>query len=203
MFGTGSRSGVWAGGAPSGQPTLGGASQGNLCSPTFVGVPVPIAEHALQPATEWLSQRRLHDGCGLGLPACASRMDYNNVFEQRCHRHARACSGCTTWKASRSTRRSTRVARPWPSGVKFNYNKKYVLDLNYVNYADERFRSAVRSRLLLGRGKRDLLNPGDGPDEDDQQDARLRDRGVEPGWVRRCPPWQRSAMRRSRASART
>jgi hypothetical protein len=67
-----------------------------------------------------------------------------------------ASSGCMTSKASRSIRRSTKVARPWRSAqVQLQQEVRTRPELRRL--CGKRFRSAVRSRLLLGRGKRDLL----------------------------------------------
>jgi hypothetical protein len=49
MFGTASGPDYGPGGEPAGQPTLGGASLGNFCSPTFVGLPVPLANTLYNP----------------------------------------------------------------------------------------------------------------------------------------------------------
>ncbi|MDH4167414.1 MAG: DUF1302 domain-containing protein, partial [Gammaproteobacteria bacterium] len=49
MYGTGSGPGYGPGGAPEGQPGAGAGTQGNLCSPTAVGAPVPAANTLYNP----------------------------------------------------------------------------------------------------------------------------------------------------------
>ena len=71
MYGTGSGPEYGPAATPQGQPRFGALSGGNLCSPTLVGAPVPIANALLQPAAGRLPERRLRDRHGLGLPPAA------------------------------------------------------------------------------------------------------------------------------------
>jgi hypothetical protein len=82
----GSTPGYGPGGAPSGQPTLGGASQGNLCSPTFVGLPVPIPNTLYNPHPNGCRNDGYITDVAWGYRVRVS-LDYNNVFKHACHGH--------------------------------------------------------------------------------------------------------------------
>ena len=111
MYGTASSAAYGPGGSPAGQPTLGGASLGNTCSPTFVGLPVPVFNTLYNPQPIGCKNDGFVTDFAWGYRLRVS-MDYNNVLNSGVT-VTRACSGCTTWKACRWTRRSTRTARPW------------------------------------------------------------------------------------------
>ncbi len=137
MFGTGSGPGYGPGDAPSGQPTLGGASQGNLCSPTFVGLPVPIPNTLYNPQPNGCRNDGYITDTAWGYRVRVS-MDYNNVFN----------SGVTVTPSLFWLHDVEGVSidpafnqgrQTLAFGLKFNYNKKYVLDLNYVDYAESDF----------------------------------------------------------------
>ena len=141
MYGTGSSAAYGPGGSPSGQPALGPASLGDLCRPTFRGLeesagafvpntlynPHPIGCENDGYVTDFSWGYRLRVA-----------MDYNNVFD----------SGVTVTPSLFWSQDVEGVSMD-PTfnedrqilglGVKFSLNKRYVLDLNYVDYADENF----------------------------------------------------------------
>lgn len=136
-YGTGSGPGYSTGGPPSGQPTLGGAVLGNTCSPTYAGVPVPLANGLYNPHPEGCRNDGYITDFSWGYRVRLSA-DYNNVFD----------SGVTVtpsvfWQddvegvsidpAFNEGRQTLGL------GVKFNLNKKYVFDMNYVTYANDTF----------------------------------------------------------------
>jgi hypothetical protein len=90
----------------------------------------------VQPGTQRLSQRWLHHGQCLGL-STARLADYNNVLN----------SGVTVTPAVLGARRGRRLDGPTfiedrktlGLGLKFSYNKKYTLEMNYVDYANADF----------------------------------------------------------------
>jgi hypothetical protein len=137
MFGTGSGQGYAAGGAPSGQPTLGGASQGNLCSPTFTGLPVPVANTLYNPHPNGCRNDGYITDHAWGYRLRVS-LDYNNVMNSGVTVTpsvfwGQDVEGISIDPAFIEDRETLGL------GLKFNYNKKYVLDLNYVDYADDNF----------------------------------------------------------------
>jgi hypothetical protein len=137
MYGTGSGQGYGPGGSPSGQPALGPASLGNMCSPTFVGAPVPIANTLYNPQPIGCKNDGYVTDFAWGYRVRASA-DYNNVFNTGVTvtpsvfwlDDVEGVSMDPTFNEGR---------QQLGLGVKFNLNKKYVFDLNYVNYADKNF----------------------------------------------------------------
>jgi hypothetical protein len=137
MYGTGSSADYGPGGSPSGQPTLGGASLGNLCSPTFVGLPVPVPNTLYNPHPIGCKNDGYVTDFAWGYRLRLS-MDYNNVLNSGVtvtpsvfwSHDVEGVSMDPTFNEDRKT---------LGLGLKFNLNKKYVLDLNYTQYADENF----------------------------------------------------------------
>lgn len=137
MYGTGSGPGYAAGGAPSGQPALGGASQGNLCSPTFVGAPVPVYNTLYNPHPEACRNDGYITDFAWGYRVRV-QMDYNNVFDTGVTvtpsvYWADDVEGVSIDPAFNEGRQTLGL------GVKFNLNKKYQFDVNYVTYANDTF----------------------------------------------------------------
>ena len=137
MYGTGSGAGYGVSSDPSGQPALGVASQGNMCSPTFAGLPVPIPNSLYNPSPNGCRNDGYVTDLAWGYRLRAS-MDYNNVFN----------SGVTVTPSVFWSHDVEGVSmdptfiedrKVLGVGVKFNLDKRYVLDLNYVDYADENF----------------------------------------------------------------
>jgi hypothetical protein len=137
MYGTGSGPDYGPGGAPSGQPTLGGAAQGNLCSPTFVGVPVPVFNTLYNPHPDGCRNDGYITDMAWGYRLRVS-MDYNNVMN----------TGVTITPSVFWSQDVEGVSidpqfiedrQVLGLGAKFTYNKKYVFDLNWVDYADNNF----------------------------------------------------------------
>ncbi len=137
MYGTGSSPAYGPGGPPAGQPTLGGASQGNLCSPTFVGLPVPVFNTLYNPHPEGCRNDGYITDMAWGYRLRVS-MGYNNVLNSGVtvtpsvfwSQDVEGVSIDPTFNEDRST---------LGLGVKFDMSKKYVLDLNWVSYADNNF----------------------------------------------------------------
>jgi Protein of unknown function (DUF1302) len=137
MYGTGSSSAYGPGGSPAGQPTLGAASQGNLCSPTFVGLPVSVANSLYNPHPIGCKNDGYITDFAWGYRLRVS-MDYNSVFN----------TGVTVSPSLFWSHDVEGVSmdpafiedrKVLGAGLKFSLNKKYVLDLNYVDYDDENF----------------------------------------------------------------
>ena len=126
-----------------------------MCSPTFVGLPVPVANPLYNPQPNGCRNDGYVTDVAWGYRLRVS-MDYNNVMDTGVTvtpsvfwaHDVEGVSMDPTFIEDRMT---------LGLGVKFNYNKKYVFDINYVSYENDELRSAVRSRLLLGRRQRDLL----------------------------------------------
>ena len=135
MFGTGSTPAFVTSG-PEGQPGFGAASGGNLCLPYMQNFSVaPNSQYNAQPngctndgyITDFAWGYRLRVS-----------MDYNNVGD----------SGVTVTPSVFWSHDVDGVSidpafiedrQTLGLGLKFNYNKKYTVDLNYVNYGDENF----------------------------------------------------------------
>ena len=136
MYGTGSGPEYAPGGFPQGQPTI-PLIDGNWCSPTLVGSPVPVANTSFNPHPIGCKNDGYITDMAWGYRLRVS-MDYNNVLN----------SGVTVTPSVFWSHDVEGVSMD-PAfiedrqvlglGVKFNYNKKYVLDLNYVDYADNNF----------------------------------------------------------------
>jgi len=137
MFGYGSGPEWGVTGLPEGQPGFGAFSGGNLCSPTMQNAPLPVANSFYNPQPEGCK----NDGYvtdqawGYRLRVTA---DYLNVFN----------SGITVtpsvfWSQDvdgvSMDPQFTEDRQVLGLGAKFTYNKKYVLDLNYVTYGNNNF----------------------------------------------------------------
>jgi hypothetical protein len=138
MFGTGSGEGYAADPtSPEGQPGLGANSQGNLCSPTLVGAPVPVPNPLYNAQPNGCRNDGYVTDVSWGYRLRAS-MDYNNVMDTGVTvtpsvfwaHDVEGVSMDPTFIEDRKT---------LGLGVKFNYNKAYTLDLNYVRYEDGGF----------------------------------------------------------------
>jgi hypothetical protein len=139
MFGTGSGTGYGPATAdsPEGQPGLGAISQGNLCSPTFAGAPVPIANSLYNPAPKGCKNDGYVTDSAWGYRVRVA-MDYNNVWNSGVTVSpsvfwAHDVDGVSMDPTFIEDRQTLGL------GVKFNLNKRYQLDVNYVNYADNNF----------------------------------------------------------------
>jgi hypothetical protein len=137
MFGTASGPDYGPGGFPEGQPGLGAASQGNFCSPTFTGVPVPVPNSLYNPQPDGCTNDGFVTDVAWGYRLRLSA-DYNNVMDSGVTvtpsvfwaHDVEGVSMDPTFIEDRMT---------LGLGVKFNYNKKYVLDVNYVSYRNGGF----------------------------------------------------------------
>ncbi|HWJ07533.1 MAG TPA: DUF1302 domain-containing protein [Steroidobacteraceae bacterium] len=138
MFGTGSGPGYDVGGGPSGQPVLGAYSAGNTCTPMFAGAPpVPLANSLYNPHPIGCKNDGYVTDSAWGYRLRVSA-DYNNVFNTGVTvtpsvfwaDDVEGVSMDPTFNEGRQT---------LGLGVKFNLNKRYVFDVNYVQYADENF----------------------------------------------------------------
>lgn len=137
MYGTGSGPGYGPGGPPPGQPSLGPVSQGNTCSPTFVGLPVPVANSLYNPHPDGCRNDGYITDYAWGYRVRVN-LDYNNVFNSGVTVSpsvfwSHDVDGISIDPAFIEDRSVLGL------GVKFNYNKKYLLELNYVEYADNNF----------------------------------------------------------------
>jgi hypothetical protein len=137
MFGTASGPDYGPGGFPEGQPGLGAASQGNFCSPTFTGVPVPVPNSLYNPQPDGCTNDGFVTDVAWGYRLRLSA-DYNNVMDSGVTvtpsvfwaHDVEGVSMDPTFIEDRMT---------LGLGLKFNYNKKYVLDVNYVSYRNGGF----------------------------------------------------------------
>ncbi len=138
MFGTGSSPGYGPGGAPAGpdrRPDR--ITQGNLCSPTFVGLPIPVANTLYNPHPEGCRNDGYVTDMAWGYRLRLS-VSYNNVMSTGIgvtpsvfwSDDVDGVSMDPTFNEGRST---------LGLGLKFDLAKKYVFDLNYVSYADNNF----------------------------------------------------------------
>jgi hypothetical protein len=137
MFGTASGPDYGPGGFPEGQPGAGAASRGDLCSPTFVGAPVPVPNTLYNPQPDGCRNDGFVTDVAWGYRLRVSA-DYNNVMDSGVTvtpsvfwaHDVEGVSMDPTFIEDRMT---------LGLGVKFNYNKKYVLDVNYVSYENGGF----------------------------------------------------------------
>jgi hypothetical protein len=137
MYGTGSGPEYGPGGFASGQPTLGGASLGNFCEPTYVGLPVPVANGFYNPHPIGCKNDGYITDMAWGYRLRVSA-DYLNAFN----------TGITVTPSVFWSQDVEGVSMD-PQfiedrqilglGLKFTYNKRYVLDLAMVDYADKNF----------------------------------------------------------------
>ena len=113
------------------------ACQGDLCSPTFVGVPVPVPNTLYNPQPNGCRNDGYVTDVAWGYRLRVSA-DYNNVMDSGVTvtpsvfwaHDVEGVSMDPTFIEDRMT---------LGLGVKFNYNKKYVLDVNYVSYENGGF----------------------------------------------------------------
>ncbi len=141
MYGTGSGQGYGPATAdnPEGRPGLGTAlgPNGDMCSPTFSGLPVPAANALYNPQPNGCRNDGYVTDVAWGYRLRVS-MDYNNVMDSGVTvtpsvfwaHDVEGVSMDPTFIEDRMT---------LGLGVKFNYNKKYVLDVNYVSYDNDNF----------------------------------------------------------------
>jgi diadenosine tetraphosphatase ApaH/serine/threonine PP2A family protein phosphatase len=138
MYGTGSGPGYFYDpNSPSGQPGLDVASAGDFCSPTYSGLPVPAANRFYNPQPNGCRNDGYVTDVAWGYRLRVSA-DYNNVMNSGVTvtpsvfwaHDVEGVSMDPTFIEDRMT---------LGLGVKFNYNKKYVLDLNYVSYDNDNF----------------------------------------------------------------
>jgi len=124
---------------PSGNPGLATAlgPNGDLCSPTFSGLPVPVANALYNPQPNGCRNDGFVTDVAWGYRLRVS-MDYNNLLNSGVTvtpsvfwaHDVEGVSMDPTFIEDRMT---------LGLGVKFNYNKKYVLDVNYVSYENGGF----------------------------------------------------------------
>jgi hypothetical protein len=136
MYGTGSGPEYAPGGYPQGQTSI-PLINGNWCSPTLVGSPTPLPNTSFNPHPIGCKNDGYITDMAWGYRLRVSA-DYNNVFN----------SGVTVTPSVFWSQDVEGISMD-PAfiedrevlglGVKFNYNKKYVLDLNWVDYANNNF----------------------------------------------------------------
>ena len=124
---------------PSGNPTLGRllGPNGDLCSPTFSGAPVPVPNAFYNPHPNGCRNDGYVTDVAWGYRLRVSA-DYNNVWDSGVTvtpsvfwaHDVEGVSMDPTFIEDRMT---------LGLGLKFNYNKKYVLDVNYVSYDNDNF----------------------------------------------------------------
>jgi hypothetical protein len=137
MYGTGSGPEYAPGGFASGQPLLPSLSQGNFCEPTYVGAPVPLANGFYNPHPIGCKNDGFVTDMAWGYRLRVSA-DYLNVFN----------SGVTVTPSVFWSQDVEGVSMD-PAfiedrevlglGLKFTYDKRYVLDLALVDYSDKNF----------------------------------------------------------------
>jgi Protein of unknown function (DUF1302) len=137
MFGTGSGPEYAPGGFASGQPALSALSQGNLCEPVLVAAPVPLANAFYNPHPIGCENNGYITDSAWGYRLRVSA-DYLNAFN----------TGITVTPSVFWSQDVDGVSMD-PAfiedrqilglGLKFVYNKRYTLDLSWVNYDDKNF----------------------------------------------------------------
>jgi len=137
MYGTGSGPDYAPGGSVQGQPTLPAILNGNWCSPTFVGSPVPLPNTSYNPHPIGCKNDGFITDMAWGYRLRVSA-DYLNVLN----------SGVTVTPSVFWSQDVEGISMD-PAfiedrevlglGLKFTYNKQYVFDLNWVDYADNNF----------------------------------------------------------------
>jgi hypothetical protein len=136
MYGTGSGPDYAPGGYPQGQPSI-PLLNGNQCSPTLVGSPAVLPNTSYNPHPIGCKNDGYITDMAWGYRLRAS-LDYNNVFNSGVTMTpsvfwSHDVEGISMDPAFIEDRQVLGL------GLKFNYNKKYVLDLNWVDYADKSF----------------------------------------------------------------
>jgi len=141
MYGTGSSPdyGPPTADNPEGRPNLGAAlgPYGDTCSPTFSGLPLPTPNGFYNPQPDGCRNDGYVTDVAWGYRLRLSA-DYNNVMDSGVTvtpsvfwaHDVEGVSMDPTFIEDRMT---------LGLGVKFNYNKKYVLDVNYVSYENGGF----------------------------------------------------------------
>jgi hypothetical protein len=137
MYGTGSSPEYGPGGAPAGQPSLGTLLLGNLCSPTYPGIAGSIPNTQFNSHPEGCKNDGYITDLAWGYRLRVN-MDYNNVLNTGVTVSpsvfwSHDVDGISMDPAFIEDRQVLGL------GLKFNYNKKYILDLNYVSYANDNF----------------------------------------------------------------
>jgi hypothetical protein len=137
MYGTGSGPDYAPGGSVQGQPTLPAILNGNWCSPTFVGSPVPLPNTSYNPHPIGCKNDGFITDMAWGYRLRVS-MDYNNVFNSGVTMTpsvfwSQDVEGISMDPAFIEDREVLGL------GMKFTYNKQYVFDLNWVDYANNNF----------------------------------------------------------------
>jgi hypothetical protein len=137
MFGTASTPELTNAGTPNGNPTILGLVAGNTCSPTSVALPVPFSNPFYNAQPNGCRNDGFVTDMAWGYRLRVSA-DYNNVRN----------TGVTVTPSVFWSQDVEGVSMD-PQfvedrsvlglGLKFNYNKKYVLDLNYVEYGTSQF----------------------------------------------------------------
>jgi len=136
MYGVGSGPDYAPGGSVQGQPTI-PLLAGNWCSPTLVGSPVPLPNTSYNPHPIGCKNDGFITDMAWGYRLRVS-MDYNNVFDSGVTMTpsvfwSQDVEGISMDPAFIEDREVLGL------GLKFTYNKKYVFDLNWVDYADNNF----------------------------------------------------------------
>jgi len=137
MYGVGSGPDYGPGGSVQGQPSLPGILNGNWCSPTYVGAPVPLPNTSYNPHPIGCKNDGFITDMAWGYRLRVS-MDYNNVFNSGVTMTpsvfwSQDVEGISLDPAFIEDREVLGL------GLKFTYNKQYVFDLNWVDYADNNF----------------------------------------------------------------
>jgi hypothetical protein len=110
---------------------------GNTCSPTFVGVPVPVTSPLFNPSPIGCKNDGFVTDLAWGYRVRVS-MDYNNVMNSGVTVTPSVfwlhdVDGVSMDATFNEDRQNLGL------GLKFVYNKNYTFDLNYVDYADDNF----------------------------------------------------------------
>ncbi len=137
MYGTGSGPEYAPGGFPSGQPSLPVLSRGNFCEPVLIGSSQPLANAFYNPHPIGCENDGYVTDMAWGYRLRVSA-DYLNVFN----------SGVTVTPSVFWSHDVEGISMD-PAfiedrqvlglGMKLTYNKRYTLDFNWVDYADESF----------------------------------------------------------------
>jgi hypothetical protein len=138
MYGTGSTPDLGPGGSVHGQPDLPGVLLGNTCTPTYAGVPqAPVSNGLYNAQPEGCHNDGYVSDFAWGYRVRAN-LDYNNVLNSGVTVSpsvywAHDVEGFSMDPAFIEDRQVLGL------GLKFTLNKQYVLDLNYVQYANDNF----------------------------------------------------------------
>jgi len=113
------------------------ATGGKTCSPTLVGLPVPVASPVYNPSPLGCKNDGFVTDLAWGYRVRVS-MDYNNVMNTGVTMTPSVfwlhdVDGVSMDSTFNEDRKNLGL------GLKFVYNKNYTLDLNYVDYSDDNF----------------------------------------------------------------